>query len=135
MAKRRKKSGRGAVVIKGANGKRLNYFLSAMFRGLAFLGLIIAYIVVKITVKPGIEWLNILLLCLSLGGLVSGIFNLILCGFTATGYKENFWVQLICLIVTCLTGGIVGTTLTSVAFACKVTDEEVKNENVIRLKK
>lgn len=122
-------------MIKGANGKRFNYFLSAMFRGIAFIGLLIAYIVVKITVKPSIEWLNILLLCLSLGGLVSGIFNLVLCGFTATGYKQNFWLQLFCLILTCVTGGIVGTTLTAVAFGCKIPDEEIESENIIRLKK
>ena len=122
-------------MIQGAMGKRFNYFMSAFFRFLCFLGTLIAYIVVKIAVNPPIEWLNILLLCLSLGGLVSGIFNIILCGLTATSYSEKVGLQIVCLIVTIITGGIVGTTFTSVALATKITKEEIDNEKLIRIKK
>ena len=95
----------------------------------------IAFIVVKIAVRPSIDWLNYLLLGLSLGGLVSGVFNLILCGLTATAYKTNKRIQIICLIVTILTGGIVGTTLTSVALGTRVLDDEVENEKIFKIKK
>ena len=122
-------------MIKGANGKRFNYFMSAFFRLFCFVGCLIAVIVVKIAVRPSIDWLNYLLLGLSLGGLVSGVFNLILCGLTATAYKTNKRIQIICLIVTILTGGIVGTTLTSVALGTRVLDDEVENEKIFKIKK
>ncbi|MCI5497061.1 MAG: hypothetical protein MR412_00510 [Firmicutes bacterium] len=122
-------------MIKGANGKRFNYFMSAFFRLFCFVGCLIAFIVVKIAVRPSIDWLNYLLLGLSLGGLVSGVFNLILCGLTATAYKTNKRIQIICLIVTILTGGIVGTTLTSVALGTRVLDDEVENEKIFKIKK
>ena len=116
-------------------GKRFHYFMSAFFRAIGFLGLLIAYIVVKITVKPPINWLNTLLICLSIGGLISGIFNFAMCGMTATGYKENKALQIICLIVTCVTGGILGTTFSAVALGTKITAEEVENEKLIKIKK
>ena len=122
-------------MLKGATGKRFYYFMSSAFRFFGFLALLIAYIIVKITVKPAIAWLNILLIALSLGGLVSGLFNLILCGMPATGYKMNRLSQILCLIVTILTGGIVGTIFTAMAFAMKVTDEEVKNEKIMKVRK
>ncbi len=122
-------------MIKGAMGKRFNYFMSAFFRLICFLGTLIAYIVVKITVNPPIEWLNILLILLSIGGLVSGTFNFIMCGMMATSYTEKKWLQIICLIVTIITGGIFGTTFTSVALATKISQEEIDNEKLIRIKK
>lgn len=122
-------------MIKGAMGKRFNYFMSAFFRLICFLGTLIAYIVVKVTVNPPIEWLNILLILLSIGGLVSGTFNIIMCGMTATSYTEKKWLQIICLIVTIITGGIFGTTFTSVALATKISQEEIDNEKLIRIKK
>jgi len=91
--------------------------------------------VVKITVKPGIDWLNLLLLILSIGSLMSGILNLAMCGMPATGYKTSKAIQIVCLVVTILTGGIFGTVFTSLGFAQKVTDEEVENENIIKIKK
>lgn len=121
-------------MIAGAMGKRFNYFMSAFMRLICFLGTLIAYIVVKITVNPPIEWLNILLLLLSIGGLISGIFNLIMCGMTATSYKEMKFVQIICLILTIVTGGLFGTIFTSLALAGKISQEEVDNEKLIRVR-
>ena len=122
-------------MLNGATGKRFYYFMSSAFRFLGFVALLIAYIIVKIAVNPAIELLNILLITLSIGGLVSGIFNLILCGMPATGYKLNKLSQILCLIVTILTGGIVGTAFTTIAFAMKVTDEEVENEKITKVRK
>ena len=122
-------------MIKGANGKRFNYFMSAFFRLIGFVGCLIAFIVVKIAVRPSIEWLNYLLLGLSIGGLISGVFNLILCGFTASAYKINICIQVVCLIVTILTGGIIGTVFTSVALGTKVLNDEVDNEKIFKIKK
>lgn len=122
-------------MITGANGKRFNYFMSAFFRLVGFVGTLIAFIVVKVTITPSIEWLNILLLCLSIGGLVSGVFNLLICGFTATSYQEKKVLQIVCLIVTIITGGIFGTIFTSVALATKISQEEIDNEKLIRIKK
>lgn len=121
-------------MITGAMGKRFNYFMSAFMRLICFLGTLIAYIVVKVTVNPPIEWLNILLLLLSIGGLISGIFNLIMCGMTATSYKEMKFVQILCLIITIITGGLLGTLFTSMAFAGKISQEEVDNEKLIRVR-
>ena len=121
--------------MKGTMGKRLNYFMSSMLRLICFLGLIIAFIVVKITVKPEIIWLSYLLLGLAIGGLVSGIFNLIMCGMTSTGYSQNKLIQIICVCVTALTGGIIATTLTAVACGTKVLQDEIENEKIIKIKK
>lgn len=122
-------------MLTGATGKRFYYFMSSFFRLIGFVALIIAFIVVKITVKPGIDWLNLLLLLLSIGSLMSGILNLAMCGMPATGYKTSKAIQIVCLVVTILTGGIFGTVFTSLGFAQKVTDEEVENENIIKIKK
>lgn len=119
-------------MFKGANGKRINYLFSSVLRSFCFLAFLIAFIVVKIVVKPSIDWLNTLLICLSIGGLISGIFNLILCGFTATSYKQNKAVQIICFVVTLLTGGIISSTLTGIATFLKVSEEEITNENVFK---
>ena len=122
-------------MLTGAIGKRFYYFMSSFFRLFGFIALIIAFVVVKITVKPAIEWLNLLLLLLSMGSLMSGIFNLAMCGMPATGYKSSKTIQIVCLIVTILTGGIFGTVFTSLGFALKVSEEEIKNENIIKIKK
>ena len=119
-------------MFKGVNGKRINYLLSCGLRALCFVALLIAYIVVKIVVKPSIDWLNVLLICLSIGGLISAVFNLVLCGFTATAYKQSKTIQIICFVVTLLTGGIIATTLTCIAVFTRVTDEEIANENVFK---
>lgn len=122
-------------MMNGATGKRFYYLLSSFARIIGFIALLIAYIVVKIVVEPSIAWLNILLLCLSLGGLVSGIMNLILCGMTATGYKQKNLLQIICFIITMLTGGLVGSVLSGLGTFSRVSDEEVEAENIIRIKK
>lgn len=122
-------------MLKGAIGKRFYYFMSSFFRLIGFLALLIAFIIVKCTVTPAIEWLNFLLLSLSLGGLLSGIFNLAMCGMPATGYKTSKGVQIFCLIITIITGGILGTLFTAIALGQKITDEEVANENIIKIKK
>ena len=122
-------------MLTGATGKRFYYFMSSFFRLIGFLALLIAFIIVKLTVKPAIEWLNLLLLLLSIGGLMSGIFNLAMCGMPATGYKSARAIQIVCLVLTCLTGGIVGTVFTSLALAQKVSEEEVENENIVKIKK
>ena len=115
--------------------KRIFYFLSALFRGITCLGCFIAYIVVKITVAPEIIWLNLLLLFLSLGALLSGIFNLCLCGLTATSYRQNRWMQILCLIFTIFTGGIASTAFTAMAVAIRPKKEEIENENLFKIKK
>ena len=121
-------------MLKGAIAKRFYYVISALCRFLSFLGLLIAYIVVRVTVKPQIGWLNILLLVLSILSLLTGLFNLLLCGSTATGYKQNFVIQFVCFIVTVFTGGIVSSALTGVAVFTKVLDDEVENEKIINVK-
>ena len=122
-------------MLTGATGKRFYYFMSSFCRLIGFLALLIAFIIVKITVKPAIEWLNVLLISLSLGGLMSGILNLAMCGIPATGYKSSKKMQIVCLVVTIITGGILGTVFTSLALGQKVSDEEVENENIIKIKK
>lgn len=122
------------TIMAGATGKRFYYFASAFVRGISFLGALVAFIVVKLAVQPNIVWLNILLIALAIGGLLSGIFNLILCGFTATSYQEKKGLQIVCLLVTIFTGGILGTIFTSIAIGCKVTKEEIENEKLIRIK-
>lgn len=121
-------------MFKGAFGKRFYYLLSALFRAVSFVGLLIAYIVVKIVVSPAIGWLNALLSVLSILSLATSIFNLVLSSFPATAYKEKFLIQLICFITTLLTGGIASSTFTGLAVFTKVLDEEVKNERLINTK-
>ena len=122
-------------MLTGATGKRFYYFMSSFFRLIGFLALLIAFIVVKITVSPAIEWLNLLLLLLSLGGLMSGLLNLAMCGMTATGYKTSKAMQIFCLVLTIVTGGIFGTVFTALAFSRKVSEEEIENENIVKIKK
>lgn len=121
--------------LTGATNKRIYFFLSMLFRAITFVGCLIAYIVVKITVKPGIEWLNLLLLFLSLGSLLSALFNLCMCGLTATAYAQNKLMQIMCLVFTILTGGIASTTFTAIAVAIQPTKEEIDSENLFRVKK
>ena len=121
-------------MFKGAFGKRFYYLLSALFRIVSFLGLLVAYIVVRIVVTPAIDWLNVLLLTLSILSLVTSVFNLVLSSFPATAYKEKFLVQLLCFVVTLCTGGIASSTFTGLAVFTKVLDDEVKNERLINTK-
>ena len=121
-------------MIKGATSKRLFYFLSSLFRFVGFVGLLIAYIVVKIVVSPSINWLNALLLCLSITSLITAVFNLVLCGFSATAYKEKKCVQIICFLVTLLTGGVASSTFTGVAVFTPVLNDEVENERIFNIK-
>jgi hypothetical protein len=122
-------------MIKGATSKRFNYFLSSFFRMVSFIGLLIAYIVVKIVVRPQIGWLNILLLMLSITSLVTSIFNLILCGFSATAYRNKKFIQIICFVVTLVSGGMASSALTGVAVFTPVLDDEVENEGIVHIKK
>ena len=84
----------------GATNKRIYFFMSAILRALTFVALIIAYIVVKIAVRPGIDWLNLLLLLLAIGAVISAVCNLAMCGVTATSYSQNKWLQILVLIFT-----------------------------------
>jgi hypothetical protein len=121
-------------MFKGATGKRLFYFLSALLRSVSFVGLLIAYIIVKIVVESSITWLNTLLLTLSITCLVTSLFNLILCGFPATAYHEKKIIQFLCFFTMIFTGGILSTTLTGIASFIKVENEEIKNEKVFNIK-
>lgn len=121
-------------MLVGATKKRLYYCLSAFCRFIVFLGLIVAYISVKITVKPSIGWLNILLMCLAIANLITAVFNLILCGFSANQYNSNFAVQLICFLSTLVTGGILSTAFTGVATFTKVLLEDMKSEGIFNTK-
>lgn len=121
-------------MLEGATSKRFHFFLSAFCRFVVFLGLIVAFIVVKITVEPEIRWLNILLMVLAIVNLATSIFNLILCGFSANQYHDNFAPQLICFLICMFTGGIVTTTFTGVATFTKVLPEEIKNEKIFNTK-
>lgn len=122
-------------MLKGATGKRFFYFFSAFLGLILCLGLVVAYIVVKIKVKPEIKWLNILLLYLAIGNLITSLYNLVLCGFSAMQYKDMFAVQLVCFLLTLISGGIVTTTFTGVATFTKVLPEEIKNEKIFNVKK
>ena len=122
-------------MLKGAIAKRFYFVLSSLFRMISFLGLLISYIVVKLTVKPEIHWLNVLLLVLAITCLATSVFNLVLCGFTATAYKENKLIQIICFLVTLVTGGIASSTFTGIATFTNVLEDEVKNEKIFNTKK
>ena len=121
-------------MIKGVMAKRLYFFLSSLFRFISFIGLTIAYVVVKIVVEPSIGWLNILLLTLAITTLLTAVFNLVMCGFTANAYKDKKLIQILCFIITLITGGIASSTFTGIAAFAKVLDEEVENENLINIK-
>lgn len=121
-------------MFSGATGKRLFYFFSAGFRFISFLGLLVAYVIVKIVSEPQVRWLNALLLTLSLLSLATSAFNLVLCGMSATAYRQKFWVQLVCFVTTLFTGGVASSALTGFATFMKVEDEEIENERIINTK-
>lgn len=116
--------------MKGAMGKRFAYLLASVFRLFMFFACLIAYIVVKLAVKPPIPWLNALLLCLSIGGLISGAFNLIMCGYSAYGYKKNITVQICDFILTFITGGIIGTSFAGIGLFTRVQPGDIESEGI-----
>ena len=121
-------------MFKGATGKRVFYFSSAMLRVITSIALLIAVIIVKFTVKPSIEWLNALLIILTISGIVSGLFNLAMCGLPAIAFKNNKAVQVFCFIFTLVTGGVLSSFLTGFAVFTKVMPEDIKNEKVFSTK-
>ena len=121
-------------MFKGATGKRVFYFSSAMLRVITSIALLIAVIIVKFTVKPSIEWLNALLIILTISGIVSGLFNLAMCGLPAIAFKNNKAVQVFCFIFTLVTGGVLSSILTGFAVFTKVMPEDIKNEKVFSTK-
>lgn len=121
-------------MFKGATGKRFFYFLSSLLRIVSFLGLLIAYIVVKIVMDPEIGWLNALLLTLSITCLLTSAFNLILCGFPATAYHDKKGIQILCFVIMIFTGGIASTIFTGFAAFTKVEQDEIKNERIFNTK-
>ena len=116
--------------MKGAMGKRFAYLLASVFRIVMFFACLIAYIVVKIAVKPPIEWLNILLICLSIGGLLSGAFNLIMCGFSAFGYKKKLAIQICDFVFTFISGGFIGTAFAGIGLFTRVREEDITSEGI-----
>ena len=121
-------------MFKGATGKRVFYFSSAMLRVILSLLLLITFIIVKIWVKPSIDWLNSLLIILSISGFVSGVFNLAMCGMPAIAYKSKMAIQIICFVFALLTGGPLSSLLTGCAVFTKVLPEDIKNEKVFNTK-
>ena len=121
-------------MFKGATGKRVFYFSSAMLRVITSIALLIAVIIVKFTVKPSIEWLNALLIILTISGIVSGLFNLAMCGLPAIAFKNNKAVQVFCFIFTLVTDGVLSSILTGFAVFTKVMPEDIKNEKVFSTK-
>ncbi|MBE5736473.1 MAG: hypothetical protein E7356_03895 [Clostridiales bacterium] len=120
--------------MRGATWKRIYYFLSAVIRFVSSILLFASLILVKIFVDPQIWWLNVLLFVLMLTTLASGLFNLVLCGLTASAYQEMFKMQLICFISTLLTGDIVSSTFTGLATFIKVEEEEILAERIYNTK-
>lgn len=121
-------------MFKGATGKRVCYFVSAMLRVIVSIVLLIAVIVVKIIEKPSIDWLNILLIVLTISGVVSGLFNLLMCGMPAIAFKTKKTIQIICFVFTLLTGGPLSSFLTGYASFINVLPEDIKNEKVFNVK-
>ncbi len=117
-------------MFKGATGKRVFYFSSAMLRVVTSIALLIAVIVVKFTVKPSIDWLNALLIILTISGIVSGLFNLVMCGLPALAFKSKRGIQIVCFIFTLVTGGPLSSLITGFAVFTKVLPEDIKNEKV-----
>lgn len=117
-------------MFKGATGKRVFYFSSAMLRVVTSIALLIAVIVVKFTVKPSIDWLNALLIILTISGIVSGLFNLVMCGLPALAFKSKMGIQIVCFIFTLVTGGPLSSLITGFAVFTKVLPEDIKNEKV-----
>ena len=121
-------------MFKGATGKRVFYFSSAMLRVIASIVLLITCIVVKFAVKPNIEWLNILLIVLTITGFLSGLFNLAMCGMPAIAYKSKKGIQIVCFLITLITGGILSSILTGFAVFTRVLPDDIKNEKVFNIK-
>ncbi len=121
-------------MLKGATGKRIFYFTSAMLRIFVAICLFIAFIIVKLAVKPGIDWLNALLIVLTITGIISGLFNLAMCGMPALAFKTKKIVQIVCFVFTLLTGGVLSSVLTGFAVFTKVLPEDIKNEKVFNTK-
>ena len=117
-------------MFKGATGKRVFYFSSAMLRIIVSLLLLVAFVVVKIVVRPGIDWLNSLFIILSITGFVSGLFNLAMCGMPAIAYKSKKAVQIVCFVFTMFTGAPLSSVLTGFAVFTAVLPEDIKNEKV-----
>ncbi len=117
-------------MFKGATGKRVFYFSSAMLRVVTSIALLIAVIVVKFTVKPSIDWLNALLIILTISGIVSGLFNLVMCGLPALAFKSKRGIQIVCFVFTLVTGGPLSSLITGFAVFTKVLPEDIKNEKV-----
>jgi len=121
-------------MFKGAMGKRVFYFSSAILRFLTSIALFIAYFIVKFAVKPEAEWVNSLLMVLALVGLISGMLNLAMCGMPAMAYKTKKVVQVVCFVLTLISGGPLTSTLTGFAVFTRVSDDDIKNENVFNTK-
>jgi FtsH-binding integral membrane protein len=121
-------------MFKGATGKRIFYFSSAMLRVITSIALLIAVIVVKFAVKPSIEWLNALLIILTISGIISGLFNLAMCGMPALAFRDKKAVQIVCFIFTLVTGGVLSSLLTGLAVFTKVLPEDIKNEKVFNVR-
>lgn len=119
----------------GATNKRIYYLLSGVVRLLSFIVFLVAAIVVGIVVRPVIMWLNILLVALSIGSLISAVYNIALCGMTAHSYRNNILVQVIGMILTAVSGGIVSTTFTAIALGTRVTEDDLELEGIVRVRK
>ena len=112
----------------GSTWKRLYFFISAVLRIVSSVALLVGYIVCRVVIDPDIIWLNMVLFILTWACLATGLFNLVMCGMTATAYKDMMKTQLICFVSTLLTGGIFSTILTGVAVFVPVDPEELKRE-------
>ena len=121
-------------MFKGATGKRVFYFSSAMLRIIVSLLLLVTFIVVKILVRPSIDWLNSLLIILTITGFVSGLFNLAMCGMPAIAYKSKKVIQIVCFVFTLITGAPLSSVLTGFAVFTSVLPEDIKNEKVFNVK-
>lgn len=118
--------------MKGVFYKRLYYFFASLCRLIGFLATLIGYVIVKIVVRPSIAWLNGLLLYLTIAGLVSGILLLLMCGMTVRNYKYNKFRQIVVLVITTITGGLLGTIFSGIALGTRLTDEDMENESMMR---
>ena len=121
-------------MFKGATGKRVFYFSSAMLRIIVSLLLLVTFIVVKILVRPSIDWLNSLQIILTITGFVSGLFNLAMCGMPAIAYKSKRAIQIVCFVFTLITGAPLSSVLTGFAVFTSVLPEDIKNEKVFNVK-
>lgn len=118
----------------GSTWKRLYYFVSSMLRLTSAIVLLICYVACRIVCSPDILWLNMLLFVVMLTCLATSLFNLVMCGLTATAYNNMFKTQIICFVVTMLTGGIVSTVFTGLATFVPVDGDELKREAIYNAK-